>query len=178
MQQVSYDSSIQFSKQTKQQQSVVVRRAGHQDIPALMELSYDSASESGVVEQYCEQHNREHMTSVLDRGVSFVACSGEDVIGAVLFVPIDTGYSLLKHMESAHLYVRNGRRSLSVVRALIKAVKDYSTENNIVMFMHQVSYPTAIAGEKAQTTRVAALYKYFGLEGSYGASYVVRPGQP
>ena len=177
MQQVEPISSPNPNSQISSDKHLVVRRANLKDVPALMELSYDSARESGVIEQYDAVHNREHLTTVLTRGVSFVACEDGEVIGSVLFVPIDTGYSLLKHMESAHLYVRSGRRSMPVVRAIIQAVKDYSTANNVVMFLHQVSYPAAIAGQRAQTRRVGALYKYFNLEGSYGASHVVRPGQ-
>ena len=175
MQHETYHFSHDLPPKASSLTDVAVRRADLRDVEALMELSYDSARESGVLEQYCAEHNREHLTCVLNRGVSFVACDGGEVIGAVLFTPIDTGYSLLKHMESAHLYVRAGRRSMPVVRAIIQAVKRYSTEAGVVMFLHQVSYPAAIAGQKAQTQRVGALYKYFGLEGSYGASHVVRP---
>lgn len=155
--------------------AVLIRRAQYADVPALMDLSRDSAKEAGVFDKYDAVHNRAHLTELLTRGVGFVACKDELVIGAAIFTPIDTGYSLLEHLESAHLYVHTGHRSMPIVRALIRAVEQFSNDHGVVMLLHQISYPAAIDGRLIETSRVGALYRHFRLEGSFSATHVIRP---
>lgn len=152
-----------------------VRYAALADIPALMALSRNSAQETGTLDIYDEARNRTHLTDLLTRGVGFVVCIDKDLIGAALLTPIETESAVLKHLESAHLFVRTDSRSMPVVRALLRAIGKHCTREDIVALMHQVSYTAAIEGRTTETRRVGTLFKRLFGGNSYGVTYVIRP---
>lgn len=147
------------------------------DLAGLMTLSRESAAEAGVLEHYCANHNRAHLEGLLERGTGIGVCEGAHLIGAALFTQIDTGIALLDDMESAHIFVRPGCRGLHVARALFRAIRQFSEATGRTMLVHQVSYWDALAGRKIQTGRVEKLYKRMIGDGSYGITYVCRPGR-
>lgn len=158
-------------------EATITTRLLHEgDVPALMALTYDFTLEFGVASRYDAEHNAEHMSDVLERGIGIGVCEHGKVVGAALFVPIDTGYEVPKDaMETAHVVVHRNNRSMNVVRALFMAVRRLANATGLKLLMHQISYPSALSGSKVQTERVEQLYKYFVRDGSYGITYVCRP---
>ena len=145
------------------------------DLDSLVGLARDSACEQGMSEIFDEAHTRAHLTELLTKGIGFVACIDEVVIGTILLTPIETGFAILRHVESAHLMMDPRKRTMPAVRALIRTVRKYCTEHDIVALIHMVGYGAAIAGRKDDARRVDALYKMLIGDGTYGITYVIRP---
>ena len=154
-----------------------VRRATIDDIDALIALALDSAQEHGALKSFDKEHARAHMEDILRRGIIYAAVVGDDLIGAAMLTPIDTSFCFLEDLESQHLFLRADRRGYHVVSAILRRVKSHARDHGISILMHQVAYHAALAGDKRQTQRVERLYKRFGFDGSYGITYVCRPGQ-
>lgn len=155
--------------------SLYVRRASMDDIASIVALALESAQEQGALHTFKKDHAQAHMEDLLRRGIIYAAFMGDELIGAVMLAPIDTGFSFLPDLESHHLFLRADRRGYHVVNALKNRVQDHADEHGINVLFHQVAYFAALSGDKTHTQRVEKLYKRFKFDGSYGITYVCRP---
>ena len=157
---------------------VKIRFGNPNDGPALLALACDSAREAGALSLYDEEHARAHLANLLDRGVTFVACAGDQVIGAAMFTRIDAGIALLRDYESAHIFIDSRHRSIRIFLDLVDAIRRFGREKQVVMLFHGIHYLDAIRGSKEHVDRLGKLYRFAKMEGTYGITYACRPDPP
>ena len=151
--------------------TLTVRTATLDDLPCMLRLMQASAAESGWSARYNPDHARAHMTRLLSEGLSFALLADDVIIGAIVCMPIDVGFTTLNDLETVYIFVEEANRSYAAIVTLFKAAQTYAKQANVRILFHQLDYLAAVDGRTSNGARVETLFKRARFHGPVGTVY-------